>query len=216
MALLLEGLLLNQTFLFAGYGLKDPNFRQVYSRIADMLQGAKREAFALTVEAGSETSPLLTQQWRRKGLHLLAMPGDEPAARVQASVRFLDWLADQVTLQGHDLFLARDVPAPKPLEALRNHLIEDVGRSVEESCGRPAGADDVRHLTEVLAFLTDHGWRPGPGSRYALWQLWEKLADGIQDASARRRMLITALRYTERFDDAERIRKHLAAIEEGS
>jgi hypothetical protein len=78
MALLLEGLLLNQTFLFAGYGLRDPNFRQIYSRIAGMLQGAKREALALTVEAGSEASPLLTQQWQRKGLHLLAMPGPTP------------------------------------------------------------------------------------------------------------------------------------------
>src|SRR5205085_4469760 len=83
MALLLEGLLLNQTFLFVGYGLKDPNFRQIYSRIADMLQGAKRAAFALTVEAGSETSPFLTQQWQRKGLHLLAMPGEKPEERIQ-------------------------------------------------------------------------------------------------------------------------------------
>jgi hypothetical protein len=78
MALLLEGLLLNQTFLFAGYGLRDPNFRQIYSRIADMLQGARREAFALTVEAGSAASPLLARQWERKGLHLLAMPGTRP------------------------------------------------------------------------------------------------------------------------------------------
>ena len=41
MALLLEGLLLNQTFFFVGYGLRDPNFRQVYSRIARMLRDAR-------------------------------------------------------------------------------------------------------------------------------------------------------------------------------
>ena len=42
MALLLEGLLLNQTFFFLGYGLRDPNFRQVFSRIARMLATRRR------------------------------------------------------------------------------------------------------------------------------------------------------------------------------
>jgi hypothetical protein len=51
MAALLEGLLLNQTFFFVGYGLRDPNFRQIFSRIAFMLQGARRPAFATTFEA---------------------------------------------------------------------------------------------------------------------------------------------------------------------
>ena len=42
MAILLEGLLLNQTFFFVGYSLRDPNFRQVFSRIARMLREARR------------------------------------------------------------------------------------------------------------------------------------------------------------------------------
>src|SRR5207249_4619776 len=46
MAALLEGLLLNQTFFFVGYALQDPNFRQVYHRIARMLKGAQRRAYA--------------------------------------------------------------------------------------------------------------------------------------------------------------------------
>ncbi len=213
MALLLEGLLLNQTFLFAGYGLKDPNFRQIYSRIADMLQGAKRDAFALTVEAGSATSPFLARQWERKGLRLLAMPGDRPEGRIQASVRFLDWLADQVTLNAHDLFLARDVPGAGPLEPLRMTLIEEVGRAVVKSSKGTCGAAEALHLAEVLSFLTDHGWRPDPRAGLALWQIWERLADGFQDIAGKRRMLITALRYTERFDDDERIRKRLCELE---
>ncbi len=212
MALLLEGLLLNQTFLFIGYGLKDPNFRQIYSRIADMLQGARREAFALTVDAGGETAPLLTQQWQRKGLHLLAMPGATSAERIRASVLFLDWLADQATLQSQDLFLARDVPADGALGALRRKLIEDVGEEVEQGCRRRLGPEEARHLAEVLTFLTDHGWRPSPRSGLMLWQVWEALADRFEDDAQKRRMLVTALRCTERADHNERIRQRLAEL----
>ena len=41
MAALLQGLLLNQTFFFVGYSLRDPNFRQIYSQVARMLKAAK-------------------------------------------------------------------------------------------------------------------------------------------------------------------------------
>jgi hypothetical protein len=214
MALLLEGLLLNQTFLFAGYGLKDPNFRQVYSRIADMLQGADRQAFALTVEAAGETWPLLAGQWGRKGLHLLAMPGEAAADRVRASVRFLDWLADEATLHAQDLFLAPDVDGQGPLEPLRQKLIEGVGREVERGVLGPLDQRDARQLAEVLGFLTDHGWRPSADSALPLWKLWERLADAFPDAAGKRRMLITSLRFTERLSDDEHIRKRLEAIAE--
>jgi hypothetical protein len=213
MALLLEGLLLNQTFLFVGYGLKDPNFRQIYSRIADMLEGARRQAFAVTVEAGSATDSFLSKQWERKGLHLLAMPGASAEERIRASVQFLDWLADQATQQAQDLFLARDVPGTGPLEPLRRKLIDDVGREVEQRCQAISGAEEARHLAEVLAFLTDHGWRPEPRSKRALWQLWESLADGFEDVAGKRRMLIAALRHAERADVDEHLRKRLAELE---
>ncbi len=213
MALLLEGLLLNQTFLFVGYGLKDPNFRQIYSRIADMLQGARREAFALTVDAGTATSPFLADQWRRKGLHLLAMPGRNLEERVRASVRFLDWLADRASLHAPSLFLARDVPGIGTLAPLRRTLIDDVGRAVEESCQGPCTEDDARQLAETLTFLTEHGWRPAGRS---LSGLWECLADRFTDAAARRRMLIAALQATEGFDAAQRLRERLARVEGGT
>jgi hypothetical protein len=212
-ALLLEGLLLNQTFLFVGYGLKDPNFRQIYSRIAGMLEGAKREAFALTVEAGTASSPLLIEQWRRKGLHLLAMPGQTLQERIHASWRLLDWLADRVTLNAPDLFLASDVPGTGPLQGLRRLLIEEVGREVEENGLRCWPEGEARHLAEVLAFLTRHGWRPDPRSGVPLWQLWARLADAFGTVADRRRMLIKALQHTERFDDAQEVRQRLARLE---
>lgn len=51
MASLLEGLLLNQTFFFVGYSLRDPNYRQIYSKIDLMLRSSKRPAFAATLTA---------------------------------------------------------------------------------------------------------------------------------------------------------------------
>lgn len=67
MAALLEALLLNHSFLFVGYALRDPNFRQIHSRIADMLQSAQRKAFAVTVDAATEITPFVRRQWANKG-----------------------------------------------------------------------------------------------------------------------------------------------------
>src|SRR5262249_60716773 len=83
MALLLEGLLLNQTFFFVGYGLRDPNFRQVYHRIARMLREARRPAFATTFEAGGDSGAYLTRQWRHKQMHLIPIPGDSHPDQAQ-------------------------------------------------------------------------------------------------------------------------------------
>src|SRR5262249_16341225 len=81
MALLLEGLLLNQTFFFLGYGLRDPNFRQVYSRIARMLRDSRKPAFATSFESTGEAGPYIAGQWREKNLHLVSIPGSTPAGR---------------------------------------------------------------------------------------------------------------------------------------
>ena len=57
MALLLEGLLLNRTFFFVGYGLRDPNFRQIYSRIARMLQAPPGPRSPPASRPAANTSP---------------------------------------------------------------------------------------------------------------------------------------------------------------
>jgi hypothetical protein len=210
MALLLEGLLLNQTFFFVGYGLRDPNFRQVFSRIARMLREARRPAFATTFEAGGAAAPYLTEQWRRQQLHLIPVGGADNAERAREFLLFLDRLADRVTLQESQLLLAPDVPIPPHLETLYRHL-EQAGAAVQTlASGAGAGAGDVPQLADVLAFLTAHGWRPRGA---ALSPLWEGLAKYADDPSLRRRLLIAALGSAEAFADARRIRERLAELE---
>jgi hypothetical protein len=213
LALLLEGLLLNQTFFFVGYGLRDPNFRQIYSRIARMLREARRPAFATTFEAAGEIGDYLARQWQQKQLHLIRIAGAAPADQEQEFLRFLDRLADRVTTASASrLFLAPDVEVTPALWRLRKQLIEQVGGEVEEACrGDLSAAEarlEVRHLATVLGFLTIHGWQPRqPGTD--LCDLWERLAEHTPDRAERRRMLVTALRCAERYDDARRLREQL-------
>ena len=217
MALLLEGLLLNQTFFFVGYGLRDPNFRQIYARIARMLREARRPAFATTFEAAGDSAPYLTQQWRNKQLHLISIPGGSTAEQEQQFVRFLDRLADQVTMQTPRLFLAPDVAAPPRLAHLRRELVEHVGAELEAACqgdlSEPDAGPQVRYLSAVLEFLTKQGWNPGPRQGRDLCRLWERLAAHTADPLERRRLLILALECTEDFADVQRVRQQLADVE---
>ncbi len=211
MAMLLEGLLLNQTFFFVGYGLRDLNFRQVYSRIARMLQHAQRPAFATTFDLTPETGPLLRDQWRRKQLHLIDVPGAGAGEQWPALLGFLDRLAENVVLRSPTL-LSSDAPVPTRLRALREHLAESVCRDVEALCQDPKlSAAEARQVAQVLDFLTDCGWRPTTHGGNQLAAFWALLAERVDDPAERVRLLVTALRHTERFDDAQAIR---ARIEE--
>jgi hypothetical protein len=216
MALLLEGLLLNRTFFFVGYGLRDPNFRQVHSRIVRMLREAARPAFATTFEASGDSGPYLVEQWRNKGLHLIAIPGGTPAEQGHAFLRFLDDLAGQVALRMAQPFLAPEVQVSRALAPLRKLLTEDVGAEMEALADRdlsgPGAARDVRDLAAVLQFLTAHGWRPGP-RQADLCHLWEHLALHAPDEGERRRLLIAALGTAEAFADVERIRAAIAELD---
>lgn len=214
-ALLLQGLLLNQTFLFVGYGLRDPNFREIYGNITHILKDAEREAFAVTVDPASETSPFLAGQWAKKQLHILAMPGADLGERVEQSWLFLDWLA-RVPYEAPKLFLARDVGLPAalgPLHDLRRLLIEEVGGELQRVCRGDVSDAAARYLATVLEFLVGLGWRPDMGWRTAhpdagieLWQLWAKLADSVQDKALKCRLLRLALPHTEGLRDADEVR----------
>src|SRR5262249_57390072 len=76
-AALLEGLLLNHTFLFVGYDLRDPNTRQVYSGAAHLLSEARARAYSVVVRAEDATSRFYESQWGRQGLVTLRLPGPD-------------------------------------------------------------------------------------------------------------------------------------------
>jgi O-acetyl-ADP-ribose deacetylase (regulator of RNase III) len=232
LSMLLEGLLLNHTFLFAGYRLRDPNFRQIYGRVARLLADADRHAFALDVGPANRHA---IRSWRQQHLHLLPMPGGDEAERVRASGLFLDWLADQVvagdaagvpaeeqstvTTLPPALFLLESVRISGPLEPLRRTLLDDVGRQVEEAYERGrCSADEARTLAAVLECLTRLGWRP-QGRGLALWQLWQWLAANADQLAERMRLLRAALRHTNDLKQAEHVRRLLdaetAAADEG-
>jgi hypothetical protein len=213
MALLLEGLLLNQTFFFVGYGLRDPNFRQVFSRIARMLREARRPAFATTFEATGDTAPYLSKQWARQQLHLIPIPGATTPEKKRAFLIFLDELADRVTLRQEHLLLAGDVPTPAHLEPLRAALEQVGAELLELAQRRPLTPEDVRHLAGLLEFLTAHGWRPREAGQRNLCRLWEMLAASAADRATRRRLLSAALGSAETFTDARRVRAALAELD---
>jgi hypothetical protein len=212
MALLLEGLLLNRTFFFVGYSLRDLNFREVFGRVARMLREAKRPAFATSFDASGETAEYLQKQWGLQRLALVPIVGDSPAEQQQRFLRFLDRLAEEVTLQQPPLALAQDVPVSGPLAHLRGEL-QRVGDQVEALCRHPLEAGERRFLADALAFLTRHGWRPSRGSGRALPQLWQYLAEQTSDPEERRRFLIAALASAEAFADAEQARRELEKLE---
>ena len=216
MASLLEGLLLNQTFFFVGYGLRDPNFRQVFSRIARILSEARRPAFATTFEAAGAARKYLDRQWENKRLQLIDIPGTSREEQEHQFLCFLDGLAERVAMRSPKLFMARDVEVPEAVASLRV-LLEHVGTELVHTCkglgADDAGSPDVRPFSQILGFLADHGWRPRSG--WEMVRLWERLAERSPDPVEKRRLLIAALGVAERFDDVERVRHRLSEMERG-
>ncbi|MBY0528105.1 MAG: SIR2 family protein [Gemmataceae bacterium] len=213
MALLLEGLLLNRTFFFVGYGLRDANFRQLYSRIGRMLRTSRRPAFATTFETTSDSHA--SRQWRNKHLNLIAIPAASVAEQQLHFLRYLDRLVEEVTLRTPGLFLAPDVEAPPVLAKLRKVLLERVGDELEAVAQHPLTEGEaqraMRPVIQVLEFLIAQGWRPNQGRGLGLCALCEQLAGQAANASERRRLLALALASAEAFADAERIRGMLTA-----
>ncbi len=202
MALLLEGLLLNQTFLFAGYGLRDPDFRQIWARVGALLRDAKRPAFATTFDAPLRHG---TAQWDRKGLSIIDVPGASTAEKARALDRFLDRLAERVSRDSH-LFRADDVGVPSPeLEAVRGGLLQTAQHLVD-ACTRSGQAPrtDVLGLADVLRFFAAHGWRglvPGQiGGLFRTLSVHPELR-----REERLDLLVSALRYAENADEASEL-----------
>lgn len=204
MALLLEGLLLNQSFFFVGYGLRDPDFRQIYHRIAFMLRGAKRPAFATTFDAPTDHPK---KQWRNKHLELIDVPGESFGDKTRALDLFLDRLAERVA-EDPQLFLADDVERPlaEHVQKVREQLLSTTPSLVAAALhGAQASPSEIRALAEVLRFLASRGWRGDHAGQLGV--LFAALAahPGLSETE-QKNLLVSALRYTESSREAKRLR----------
>ncbi len=155
MAALLRSLLLNQSFLFVGYGLRDPNIKALYGEVQKLLLGAKPMAYAVTFGDPPNSSEF-------PGLETINV-ADSREVRI-----FFDRLADAANRRP-PLFLARDAHKPRDgstsdvprLGKLAKRLHES-GMELQRSIcdGKPLNETESRLALGVAAFLVDHGWRP--------------------------------------------------------
>ena len=220
MASLLEGLLLNQTFFFVGYSLRDPNYRQIYSKIDLMLRSSKRPAFATTFD---QTKAHVAAQYRRKQMRLIELgmeqaPDGENSRRLLA---FLDRLAEEVTGRSR-LFLAPDAEPDrvpnKGSKAAAVRLMADslrqVGYNLAAAVDTGLDPHEVPVAAQTLRFLCEHGWRPPRSQTIA--KLWLKLADllppGDDCNRERRQYTMSALRYADDTGAANLIRERLGQM----
>ena len=232
MASLLEGLLLNQTFFFLGYSLRDPNFRQIYSKIDLMLRTAKRPAFATTFET---MRGYVKDQYARKQLRLVELGGraaevaptgvpEEDWERSQSGRRllaFLDRLSEQVSERAH-LFLAPEaVPVGDKQKQSLTAVAQSLARAGEHLIGAidgPLSAEQTRLAAHTLGFLCSHGWRPDPNMGFSVTGLWRRLADNLPTGGGtereKRQYLTTALRYATDNETARRLRHALESVAE--
>ena len=228
MAALLEGLLLNQTFLFVGYGLRDPNFRQISSKISLILQKSQRPAYVTSMES---SNAILRNRYERDRIHLLEFAqedaGPTSSNQTQEKVRrllcFLDRLAEEV-METDRVFLAPDADHPATLpehplhtlhtsmKALGKETVTGIkqlskGKAVHQS------REHLRVLSSTLAFLAEKGWHP---SGTSVTQLWCDLADAWARSGGstreHRQMLASALHYANNIGVAQRLRQELANL----
>ena len=212
-AALFQGLLLNQTFLFVGYGLRDPNTRQMYSHVAHLLHKEKsnRQACTLSIQDEDETSRFYEKQWANQGLITLRMPGPD---RLHNSLRFFDWLAREAGA-APGLFLQwhlQEDQLPRGLQgldALRASLFEVVRALKDALAGLsgPVPPERTRLLAQVLHLTTALGWRPEVAQNE--WRLWEALANSCADDLEKKRLLRRALRAAETERALDHLRRQL-------
>lgn len=71
----LQSLLANRTFLFVGFSLRDPNFRDIYRIVQQELGSFRRYAYALMLQRS--VNEYVLQYWRRHRLLILPLAGPD-------------------------------------------------------------------------------------------------------------------------------------------
>ena len=208
------GLLLN-TFFFVGYGLRDPNFRQVYSRIGACLRDGQKPAFATSSNLRATRGSVHHPAMAREATSLGRDPGFVAGPRPGEPVRFLDRLANRVASRRLSSSWRAMSRYRLTLRRVRE-LMQEVGKELITLARgmetQPVSCKDVHDLAEILGFLAEHGWRPPQASRALLSELWLRLTSSSPDPRERQRLLIAALRTAEGFAEVDVIRRQLAAL----
>jgi O-acetyl-ADP-ribose deacetylase (regulator of RNase III) len=223
-AAFLEGLLLSQTFLFVGYDLRDPNTRQIYSRVAHFLRGSPQRAYSVVVREEDPTSQFYEKQWEEQRLATLRMAGGNHEERIHSSLCLFDWLARE-SCPVPSVLLMQDVrpeqlpPGLDQLLHLRTAL-EAVGEPVCQSIanlGQTPLPAQVHHLARLLDLLTSLGWQyrdPMFRSRSVLAFLWIRLASSLTEPAERQQLLRKALAAAEEVEVIEHVTEQLRQLRE--
>lgn len=183
--LLLEGLLLNHHFFFVGYSRTDSDFQHIYGRVADMLDAARRRAFATSLER--EDTRTLREQ-RREHLELFTWDEEHGHDRLSAMLRWLDGLAELAAGTPVTFLLENDPEEHPHLTSVYGSL-QNLGEQLEGLEKSPLLTGEVEVCERILDALMDLGWEPRTVS---LSRLWENLADRTDALEARRRLLTKA------------------------
>ncbi len=213
-AALLEGLLLNHTFLFVGYDLRDPNTRKVYSGVAHWLRKAGTRAYSVVVREEDMTSKFYEDQWRSQGLITLRIPGPNP---IHNSLRFFDWLARETcevqSFLHPDLRRKDPEPEQRDLEELRGLLYkvsDELVQALKAGAARMVPEDSLRILAEVLELVTKLGWQPTiPGSHSGVWVA---LAQASHDPRTKEQLLRRALSVAQGVSELNEIREQIKGL----
>jgi hypothetical protein len=170
---LLRGLLLNHTFLFVGYSLRDPNFRSIFAEVGRILRDGRRPAFATTFDAAGPAGAYIQGQWNTKYLRLIPVSSGEPET---ALARFLDRLGARLALRQPEPMLAAGAEVSTELAGVRHIAAGELAREVERLCRAQLELPtDRRMAAELLTMLTRLGWHPRGNASRSLagyWRTW--------------------------------------------
>jgi hypothetical protein len=126
-ATLLRGLLLNRTFVFIGYSLRDPNLNIILNEVRSLLKDARRPCYAIVFEATEEE----VRNCKDQGIFILRLLGETSTQKTIFLWQFLDLLQMKYfSSQGAWLapdsidFLPADIPLDHKqiLESLKTNL----------------------------------------------------------------------------------------------
>ena len=81
----LQSLLSTRTFLFVGFSLRDPNFRNIYRIVQQVLGSFRRYAYAILLERS--LNPYVLQYWRRQRLLVLPLADPEQVRQFMAEAQ---------------------------------------------------------------------------------------------------------------------------------